>query len=189
MARRVTSKDKWKAKVWYEIHAPKEFGEVVVGETPASDPSLLPGRRLEVSAAEVAKGKRLHNVKLIFEITQVAGKTAKTKLAQYEILRSFLRSIVRRRRKKIELIKDYETANGKVRIKAVTVTARPCYRSQITAIREKMDELFAEEAKGRTTEELVADLLERKVQDSVREHANKVFPVAAAEVRRLEILS
>ncbi len=31
-------KDKWKAKEWYSIHAPKMFNEVVIGETPSADP-------------------------------------------------------------------------------------------------------------------------------------------------------
>ena len=140
MARRVTTKDKWKAKVWYEILSPKEFGEKVVGETPASDPSLLEGRTVEVSASEVATGRMLHNVKLIFELTGSSGKSARTRFKEYVILRSYLRSIVRRRRRKIELIKDYDLDGRKVRIKAVAVTARKCHRTQSNEIRKVMDE-------------------------------------------------
>ena len=31
-------KDKWKAKEWYKIHAPRMFNESEIGETPSADP-------------------------------------------------------------------------------------------------------------------------------------------------------
>ena len=42
-------KDKWKAKEWYKVHAPRMFNEVEIGETPAIDVDTLYGRTVEVT--------------------------------------------------------------------------------------------------------------------------------------------
>ena len=39
-------KDKWKAKEWYSLHAPRMFNESEIGETPSADPESLYGRSL-----------------------------------------------------------------------------------------------------------------------------------------------
>ena len=40
-------KDKWKAKEWYKIHAPRMFNEAEIGETPSADPEYVIGRTAE----------------------------------------------------------------------------------------------------------------------------------------------
>ena len=100
-----------------------------------------------------------------------------------------MRSIVRRRRKKIEWIHDYELSDGKVRIKIIAVTARVCYRSQMLDIRNKMSEELDNLTKNKTKDELVKELLERKLQEHIKEVLQKIFPIANVEVRKLEILN
>ncbi|RLG34478.1 30S ribosomal protein S3ae, partial [Methanosarcinales archaeon] len=47
------SRDKWKAKQWYTVLAPKMFGEVKAGETVADEPSKLIGRRIEMTLGDL----------------------------------------------------------------------------------------------------------------------------------------
>ena len=187
MARRIPSRDKWKSKIWYEILAPPQFGEKFVGETPASSPELVVGRRVEVSVSDLTGKIRQSHMKLHLEIEKVAGKTAKTRVIGYELSRSYLRSIVRRRRRKIELIKDYETKDGKrVRIKAVAITARKCHTSQAEAIRKVMDEILEKRVKEMSFDELLQSVLDYKLQSEMRSASNKIYPVANMEIRKIE---
>lgn len=188
MARRVTTKDKWKAKSWYTILAPKEFGEHEVGETPAEDANAVVGRTIEVAANDVAKGKGLNHVKLILEIEKVAGTTAKTKLAGYEVVRSYIRSIVRRRRKRIDLVKNVKIGDQKLRVKLITIAIGKCYAQQERDIRRNMEEALEESMKGKTVEEFVSAALNRELQDAIKEKTKKIFPIASVEMRKLEFL-
>jgi small subunit ribosomal protein S3Ae len=188
MARRMTTKDKWKAKSWYTVVSPKEFGEKEVGETPAAEASEVVGRRVDVSASEIATGQRLSQVKLVLEVEKVAGSVAKTRLAGYEVARSYIRSLVRRRRRRIDLIKDYTLDGQKVRVKAITMALGKCYSSQERDIRRIMGEVLDESVKGKDVTALVQSALNREVQDAIKEKARKVFPVAGVEIRRIEFL-
>ncbi len=190
MAKRIPSKDKWKSKVWYSILAPPMFGEKEVGETPASDPELVRGRKLEVTASELTGKSRQNHMKVLLEVADVSGTSAKTKVVGLEMFRSYLRSIVRRRRTKVELIQDFETKDGKkVRIKAVAMTVRKCHTAQAEGVRKAMKEILENTVKDMEFGELITNVLEYKLQSSMREAANKVYPVANMEIRKIELLS
>jgi small subunit ribosomal protein S3Ae len=189
MARRVTTKDKWKQKSWYTILAPKEFGEKEVGETPANESKDVVGRRIGVPANEVTTGKRLNHVKLTFEVESVNGKNAKTKLTNYEVVRSFIRSIVRRRRKRVDFVKDYEVEGRKIRVKAIAMTAGKCYATQLKNIRQTMREIIDESVQSKSINDIITSTLNREIQDEIKEKAKKVFPISSVEIRKIEILN
>ena len=42
-------------KTWYEILAPKEFGEAVIAETPTANPKHLIGRKINISLTKRIK--------------------------------------------------------------------------------------------------------------------------------------
>ena len=42
-------RDTWKEKVWYEILAPADFEESSLGTSPAREPEMLVGRKIETS--------------------------------------------------------------------------------------------------------------------------------------------
>lgn len=189
MARRVTAKDKWKSKTWFDIISPKEFGEKEVGETPANEADDVIGRSIQVSASEVAEGKRLNHVKLTFEVSDISGNKAKTKLIGYEVIRSFIRSIVRRRRKRIDFIKNYELEGRKIRMKALAMTAGKCYANQEKNIREAIEATLDEMVQGKTVGEVITMVLNREIQDAIRSRTKKVFPMSSIEIRKIDFLS
>jgi small subunit ribosomal protein S3Ae len=189
MVKKITAKDKWKSKAWYNIVAPKEFGEIVVGETPSAAPEAVVGRTVWVNAAEVATGPRMNQVRLLFKVENVSGNTARTKTAGYEMTRSFVRSMVRRNRNKIEIVKDYKTADGAaIRVKSVTMTAGNCYAGQEKDLRKAIGESFDEVLAGKTLAEVVTGVVDHSMQDAVRAKCKKIFPISALEVRKVEFV-
>ena len=188
MARRVTTKDKWKAKSWYTILAPKEFGEAEVGETPAADANDVVGRTVAVAANELVRGRGLNHVKLLFEIKNVAGTTAKTKLAGYEVVRSYIRSIVSRRRKRIDLVKNVTISGEKLRVKLITMVLGKCYMKQEKDIRNVMEKVLDESLKGKELSEFMTAVLNREIQDAIKEKSKKIFPISTVEIRKIDFL-
>lgn len=189
MARRVTAKDKWKSKTWFDIISPKEFGEKELGETPANEADEVIGRSIQVSGSEVAEGKRLNHVKLTFEISDVTGNKARTKLIGYDVIRSFIRSIVRRRRKRIDFVKNYELEGRKVRMKALAMTAGKCYANQEKNIRKTLEATLDEMVHGKTIGEVITMVLNREIQDAIKERTKKVFPISSIEIRKIDFLN
>ncbi len=191
MARRriSTSKEKWKRKVWYEIVTPAHFGEKVIGETPASDASLLKGRTVEVIVSQLTGNIRQSHMKLIFEITGAVGTKAKTRVKRYEILRSYLRSIVRRRRRRIDDVVDVKTSDGYlVRIKPVIITAGKCHTTQAKEIRKIARNYLLEVVPKLSFNELVDKILNYEIQSEIEAKAKKIYPIQNSEIRRLEVL-
>ena len=84
-------------KQWYEIVAPKMFGEKVVGETLAVEPKQLIGRKIETNLVELSKDFSKFYVKLHFQINNVEGNKAYTKLVGHDVMRERIYRMVKRR--------------------------------------------------------------------------------------------
>ena len=57
-----------KGKDWYQIFAPKFFGDKVIGETLALDPNSLTGRVVESSMIDLSDDPTRYYIKLFFKI-------------------------------------------------------------------------------------------------------------------------
>ncbi|MBR9679445.1 MAG: 30S ribosomal protein S3ae [Candidatus Altiarchaeota archaeon] len=189
MARRVTSKDKWKNKIWYELIAPPMFGEKPIGETPASDPNQVMGRTVEVIASNLTGIGKQNYVKLLFEVNQVSGKKAKTRLTGFEVMGGYLRSVVQRRRTKIDGVFEFKTKDDiKIRVKCVAITFRVCHTEQAKAIRNKIQEILNHKFEQTEFRDLLNDLLNRQIQNNIKDEVRKIMPLSNMEIGKLEIL-
>ena len=79
-------RDKWKAKRWYTIRAPRTpWSFRVIGETLAEDPSQLIGRNYEIIQNELDGDFSKMHVKVVFKVTDVLGNDAITELSLIHI--------------------------------------------------------------------------------------------------------
>lgn len=186
--RRVQTKDKWKKKVWYELVAPGVFGEAVVGETPADDPKKVIGRVVRVHANQLTGKSRQSNMAVMLRASEVKGTKAKTEIYGFEMTRTYIRSIVRRRRDKVDVVQDVETKDGKqIRVKSIIITVGKCHRKQQKGLANKAGELIKAEAEGQDFGDFMNKVLNRVVQESVKENIRKIFPVSHMEIRKIEL--
>lgn len=190
MARpRVQSRDKWKSKIWYTLLAPEAFGEKEVGETPASDPKKVMGRIIRVPVNELTGNYRQGNMALFFQVDKVAGTTAKTKVSGFEVMRTYLYSIIRRRREKLDFVQDVQTKDGKkLRVKSVIITFGLCHARQKKALATNMKEIVNKEVENNDFETFLKHVLEYTPQKAVKKTSNVIFPVSHAEIRKIELL-
>lgn len=176
-------------KQWYEIVAPKMFEERVIGETLASDPKYLMGRRIEVSLLELSRDYSRFYIKLLFQVANVEGTRAYTTLVGHDTMRERIYRMVQRRLRKVECIQDVTTADGRrIRMKTVFVLIRRVNTSIKGAAREKARELVAQFTKERTLDELMKAVIMGELQAFVKKECSKIYPVGNIEVRKSEVL-
>src|SRR2546421_523754 len=77
-------KDKWKAKVWYNLLAPEMFNKQALGETPTDDPGKLVGRVTEVTVQDLTGDFSKRHIKLAFRVDHVQGQDALTQFVGHD---------------------------------------------------------------------------------------------------------
>ncbi|MDT7860855.1 MAG: 30S ribosomal protein S3ae [Saccharolobus sp.] len=182
-------KDKWKLKKWYTILAPKVFGEVPLGSTPAYDVSSAIGRKVETTLYDLTGDFSQVYVHLYFKIIGSDGDRLITRFAGHELSRDYLRSLIRRKSSKINSIVDVTTRDGYVlRVKGLVLTTYKCHQSQKTAIRKIINELVTKKASELTFDEFVQEIVFGKVANEIFEAAKKIYPLRKAEVEKTKVL-
>src|SRR5256886_8474152 len=89
-------KDKWKAKVWYNLLAPEMFNKQALGETPTDDPGKLVGRVTEVTVQDLTGDFGKKHIKLASRVDHVQGQDALTKFAGPAMTPAYFRRLTRR---------------------------------------------------------------------------------------------
>jgi small subunit ribosomal protein S3Ae len=186
---RKRQKDKWKAKGWYTLLAPKMFGTISVGDTVASDPSKLIGRKAEITLDDLT-GNRMkgQNLKLLLKICDVDHNTAYTKLVGHEMDRDYLRGLVRRRSSKIESNINVTTKDGRdIRVKSSCFTLKKVSESQVKLIRKVMEDIIRDRANILECNKYMQEIILGKLASDIYMSAKKIHPLRRAEINKTEI--
>ena len=153
--------DKWSTKKVYVIISPKGFldmDERVIGETIADEPEKVIGRVIEVPLSSLVDDYSKAHIKILFQITEIVGDTAKTRFKGHVFARDYLRFLVRRRRTRIDSITTVTTKdNVPLRVTATGFTKSRSKTSQKDAIRRRMLEILNNYAKEHTLYEFIKD--------------------------------
>ncbi len=182
-------KDKWKMKKWYTIIAPKIFGEVPLGSTPAYDANYTIGRKVETTLYDLTGDFSQVYVHLYFKIKSYSGDRLLTMFYGHELSRDYLRSLIRRKSSKINTIVDVTTKDGYIlRVKGLVLTTYKCQQAQKTAIRKIMSEIFLKKASELTFDDFVQEVVFGKVANEIFNSAKKICPLRKAEVEKTKVL-
>jgi small subunit ribosomal protein S3Ae len=182
--------DTWKTKKWYKILAPPQFDYKPVGETIASDPSLVIGRTIETTLGDIDGDMSKQHIKLKFKVIDVAGENANTEFIGHDMTRDYIRSLIRRRTSKVDVNVLVSTKDGRVlRVKASAFTIKRANTSQIKAIRKIMEDIILKRSKELTFDDFIYEILSGKLSSLLYREAKVVYPLRRVEVRRTEIKS
>ncbi len=175
-------------KRWYDIIAPKMFGEKVIGETLSADPKQLVGRRIDLNLMELSRKYSKFYIKILLQIEKLEDGKAYTKLIGHECLRERIYRMVQRRLRRVDVIQDITTKDGKkVRIKTVFVLLRRVGTSLRSAARKKAKDAIERIASSKDLENLMEAIISGDFQNEVRKEVNKIYPVGNLEIRKTEI--
>jgi len=179
----------WREKVWYEVIAPAMFGGAKVGETPASDPKHVVGRVFETTLGELLNDPAKSYIKLYLQVTKVDGTKAFTEFKGHEMVKDYVRSLVRRRSKKVEDITPVQTSDGyQMRITSMAITLGRTKSSKISDMRKIMREIIQKRAAERTFDQFVQEIVLGKLASDIFKAIKVIHPVRRVEVYKSKIL-
>ena len=182
-------KDKWKAKEWYKIHAPRMFNEAEIGETPAIDPEYLLGRTAEVTVQDLTGDFSKMHIKLKFKIIDVEGTDAKTAFVGHDLTSDYVRRLTRRRKTKTDHVVDIVTKDGFVyRIKTMSIAERRIQSSKEDGMRRIIAETLTQMGQERTLSEIVKDIVSGDLAKDLAKACRTVIPIRRIEIRKSEVL-
>jgi small subunit ribosomal protein S3Ae len=182
-------KDKWKAKEWYKLYAPRMFNQVELGETPGADPAALMGRITEVTVHELTGDFSKMHIKIRFSVNDIRGLEAHTTFIGHDLTSDYVRRLTRRKRTKTDHVVDVRTKDGfKVRIKPMSITEQRIQAAQETAIRNIMTSTLNDMAANMTVSELVKAIITGDLSRDLSNAAKVIIPIKRIEVRRSEVL-
>jgi len=182
-------KDKWKAKEWYKIYAPRMINQEELGETPSSDPAALMGRITEVTVHELTGDFSKMHIKIRFSVNEIRGLEAHTVFVGHDLTSDYVRRLTRRKRTKTDHVVDVRTKDGfKVRVKPMSITEQRIQAAQETAIRNIMTSTLTDLAANMTVSELVKAIITGDLSKDLSNAAKVIIPIKRIEIRRSEVL-
>ena len=175
---------KLKKKQWYPIVAPKQFDNVVIGETLVYEPNAMLGKTLSHSLMNLTNDVKRQNTSIHFKVVEIEGNQAKTSIIGYEIIPSSVKRFVRRSSEKIDLSFNCETSdNIFLRVKPLVITKNDIKGSVAAKLRNNIVAFLIKTIKKMTYEEFINDLIFHKIQAMMRETMTKIYPLKVCEIR------
>lgn len=182
-------RDKWKAKEWYKIHAPRMFNETEIGETPSADAAWLMGRTTEVTVHDLTGDFSKMHIKLKFKVNEVSGLDVKTVFTGMDLTSDYVRRLTRRKKTKTDHVVDVRTKDGYlVRVKPMSIADKRIQSSQEAAMRAIMTESLHVMAKDMTISELVKSVISGDMAKEISRDCRIIIPIKRIEIRKTEIL-
>ena len=183
--------DKWKEKSWYEVKSPSYIAEKSLGETPASDPELLPGRVIEMAKMGVADDLFYDiSLKIKFRITAVEGNVCKTEFAGHEVAKEQIRSQIRRNRSKIESIQNVSTKDkARLRVSSIVITPMRCGTSTQKIVRKTINDILRRVAKEQVFTDFTKNMVNGTIAGEIQEAVNKIYPVIMVDIRKSKVIN
>lgn len=182
--------DKFSLKTWYTVHAPELFGGDEIAETPSAEVEYLMGRTLNTTLMDLTGDYKKMHVKLTFKINKAKGDHCYTDFHGHEYTRDYLRSMIRRRRTRIDGIFNITTKDGaRLRLSIIALTPFRCKASHERGIRKAMLEVVNKRASKTPFDMFVKDLVGGRVATEVYKASKKIHPTQNVDVWKSRVLN
>ena len=179
---------KLKKKKWYPIAAPKLFQDELLGEILVDEPNLILNRVVTTNLMNLTNDMKHQNINIRFRVNKIEDNVAYTELISYEMLPSSIKRLVRRDINKLDESFVCETKdNVLVRIKPFLLTKVATKGSKLKLLRKTLINLISKEIKRLSFDEVIEDVITRKLQNDVKAYLKKIFPLKVCEIRYFEI--
>ena len=183
-------KDKWKAKRWYSIRAPRNpWSFKMIGETLAEEDDLVIGRHYELMQNELDGDFSKMHVKIKFNVTEVVNKDALTEFIGYDLMKDHVRRLVRRERGKIDDTVDLVSKDGfYIRFKPLIISRGRIKASQKQQMRTIARNVILRVGASSTWLDIQKSLFDGTLENSIKDEVSKIQPVKNLLFRRVQLL-
>ena len=183
-------RDKWKAKEWYKIHAPRMFNEAEIGETPSADPEYVIGRTVEVTVQDLTGDFSKMHIKLRFKVSSVDGHDAKTEFIGHDLTSDYVRRLTRRKKTKTDHVVDIVTKDGfSYRIKTMAIADKRIQSSQEDAMRRVIGETLVAMGQEQTLSQMVKAIVSGDLAKDLARACRIIIPIKSFEIRKAEFMA
>ena len=181
---------KLKGKEWYTIFAPKFFDNKIIGKTPASEESLVLGRKVEAPLPFLTNDLSKYYLKFFFKITRVEDKNAFTEFWGMECMRDYISRMIRYKIRRMDTNQVLTTKDGvKLRVKCVVITRKKIKGCVEAVLRKFVEERIKNEVETKTLDEFLKGVIDDSFKNSIIKEGSKIYPIRAFEVRKIERLA
>ena len=186
--KRKVSRIKIKKKSWFKVHAPKIFGQKVIGESYLSNVDDGLGKPLKVNLRELTGNMRDQNIQINFLISEVKNNALMTKVTGYSLAQSYVKRVVRKNTARLDDYVILKTKDGEEAIvKTLMITKHKAQRSTKTDLRLKMRDLLEKEIKKSDFANFVNSLVSGKLRLLLKRELSKILPVREASIRSIKL--
>jgi small subunit ribosomal protein S3Ae len=180
--------DKWKAKKWFSVKAPKAFNDAVIGEMPANDEKAALGRNIVVSLDVITHNPSHSYTNVTLKVVEVTGDAAITRLSKMELVPAYLRSFVRRYRSVSSAVIPATSKDGTGTIvKLIAITRARADHTKLVGVRKEMITFTLNYFKDNDIGQIVGAIVEGKFQGELGSKLRHIIELNKVEVRKLEI--
>ncbi len=173
-------------KKWYQILAPKEFNENLIGETPSLDPRLLIGKVIRVNLMNLTRDIKKQNTNIRFKIIGLIENKAQTEVIGYQIIPAFIKRIIRRGRNNLHDSFVCETSDGKrVRVKTLVITIHKTKGAVTNSLNNSMKVNLKDYVKKISYKELIRELISYKLQINLKNSLKSIYPLRNCEIKEM----
>src|SRR3989338_1626046 len=146
------------------------------------------GKTLSHNLMNLTGDPKRQNINIRFKVVEVEGDNGKTKIIGYEIIPSSVKRFVRRNSEKMDLSFACETAdNVSLRVKPLVITKADVKGSIAAKMRNSIVQHLIKAIKKMTYSEVINEVITHKLQASMKETFNKMYPLKVCEIRYLGI--
>ncbi len=183
------TKDKWKAKKWFNIYAPPAFSSAPIGEGLAEEAAGLMGRISEITMQEINGDFAQMHVKLRFKVNEIRGQDAHTVFVGHDLTSDYVRRQTRRKHSKMDVAKGLVTKDGwSMVIKPLAISDLRIKSSQQTAIRTTLENSIVDLGRTHTLGDLTKMIVNGEMSKELTNRVKAIYPVKRIEIRRSDIL-
>ena len=183
-------KTKVRKKEWFPVVAREVLKNAFLGETFLGSPSEMVGRHITVNLMQITNESKNQNVNMSFLIAGTEGGKGIADPVGYEIMPSSIRRLVRKEKKKVDVSFICETADKvKIRIKPIFIIKKTTKGSTETAIRKYTRDFLTKAVQKLDYNSLILDMINYKLQDALRNHLKKVYPLKTCEIRQMYVVT
>ena len=159
----------------------------MIGETPAAEPELIPGRVFRVNLMSLTRDMKKQNFIVSFCVREMKGSDALTDLVNYEMTSVNVKRLAKKAKDKIEDSFVCETKdNVKIRVKPLILTRKHTQKGVQDGLRKTARDYIKEQAKELDFSEIVQKIIQTEIQRSIKAKLKKVYPAGLVEIRVLK---
>ncbi|MGI0141785.1 MAG: hypothetical protein ACREBF_04020 [Candidatus Micrarchaeales archaeon] len=180
--------EKWKTKVWFNVHTPKILGDSIIGEIPAQDEKSVIGRVIKVSLSWITKNPQHSFMTIGLRVISANGEAAQTEINYLEQVYSYTHSLVRRGSSAVYTISSLKDKDGKsVVLKLIGISRYKINTPKKQGIRRELSLFTTQYVNSLSTEAFVKAVIDGGFQMEAMKVVNRIAPMAKLEVKKIEL--